>query len=43
MVLISNDLSNADDALYTYRRKYVVEKAFNNLKNDLDAKCKNII
>lgn len=38
MVVISNDLQNVSDVLYTYRRKDVVEKAFDNLKNDLDVK-----
>lgn len=38
MVVISNDLNNVNDVFYTYRRKDVVEKAFDNLKNDLDVK-----
>lgn len=36
-VVISNDLTNVTDVLY-YTRKDVVEKAFDNLKNDLDDK-----
>lgn len=38
MVVISNDLKEVNDVFYTYRRKDVVEKAFDNLKNDLDVK-----
>ena len=38
MVIISNDLKNVEEVFYTYRRKDVVEKAFDNLKNDLDVK-----
>ncbi len=38
MVIISNDLKNVEDVLYKYRRNAVVEKAFDNLKNDLDVK-----
>lgn len=38
MVVISNDLKDVKDVFYTYRRKDVVEKAFDNLKNDLDVK-----
>lgn len=36
MVIISNDLTNVKDVFTTYRRKDVVEKSFDNLKNDLD-------
>lgn len=38
MVIISNDLKNVTKVFNTYRRKDVVEKAFDNLKNDLDVK-----
>ena len=36
MVIISNDLTNVKDVFNTYRRKDVVEKSFDNMKNDLD-------
>lgn len=36
MVIISNDLTNVKDVFTTYRRKDVVEKSFDNMKNDLD-------
>lgn len=36
MVIISNDIDNVKDAFKTYRKKDVVEKAFDNMKNDLD-------
>ena len=36
MVIISNDLINVKDVFNTYRRKDVVEKSFDNMKNDLD-------
>lgn len=35
-VIISNDIKKADEALRIYRNKDVVEKSFDNLKNDLD-------
>lgn len=38
MVVISNDLKKPNEVFNTYRRKDVVEKAFDNLKNDLDIK-----
>lgn len=36
IVIISNDLKNVTDVFNIYRRKDVVEKSFDNLKNDLD-------
>ena len=36
MVLISNDISDAREALLIYREKDVVEKGFMRLKNSLD-------
>ena len=38
IVMISNDLKDINKVFLTYRRKDVVEKAFDNLKNDLDVK-----
>lgn len=38
IVIISNDLKKPNEVFYTYRRKDVVEKAIDNLKNDLDVK-----
>jgi transposase len=38
LIIFSNDLKNIKDVLYTYRTKDVVEKAFDNLKNELDVK-----
>lgn len=35
-VVISNDIKNANEALEIYRNKDVVEKSFDNLKNELD-------
>ena len=37
-VLISNDIRDATEALLAYRCKDVVEKNFDDLKNDLDMK-----
>ena len=36
MVLISNDISNAREALIIYREKDIVEKGFMRFKNSLD-------
>lgn len=36
LVIISNDIKDASEALLIYRTKDSVEKAFNNLKNELD-------
>lgn len=36
IVLISNDIKDAEEALVVYRTKDSVEKSFDNLKNDLD-------
>lgn len=38
LVMLSNDISDAKEALYVYRTKDKVEKSFDNLKNDLDLK-----
>lgn len=38
LVMISNDLIDAKEALYVYRTKDRVEKSFDNLKNELDLK-----
>lgn len=38
LVMLSNDISQAKEALYVYRTKDRVEKAFDNLKNELDLK-----
>jgi transposase len=38
IVILSNDLKNIKEVLYTYRTKDVVEKAFDNIKNELDIK-----
>jgi transposase len=38
MVVFSNDLSEIEQVFKIYRRKDVIEKAFDNLKNDLDVK-----
>jgi len=37
-VLLSNDMTNSEDALQLYRAKDAVEKAFDNIKNELDLK-----
>lgn len=36
LVIISNNIKSAEDALLVYRNKDVVEKAFDNMKNELD-------
>jgi len=36
--LLSNEINNSDEALEIYRRKDMVEKAFDNLKHRLDMK-----
>lgn len=41
-VMLSNDLSDAKQALEVYRRKDAVEKCFDDLKNDLDVNCLRI-
>ena len=38
LVMLSNDIDQAKEALYVYRTKDKVEKAFDNLKNELDLK-----
>lgn len=38
LVIFSNDIKDVKEVFKTYRRKDVVEKAFDNLKNDLDVK-----
>ena len=38
LVILSNDIVDPKEALYIYRTKDKVEKAFDNLKNDLDLK-----
>lgn len=37
-VILSNDIKNAENAISIYRNKDIIEKAFDNLKNDLDSK-----
>lgn len=37
-VMATNDIKDQVKALEIYRRKYTVEKSFDNLKNDLDSK-----
>jgi transposase len=41
-VLLSNEATNASQALTTYRNKDVVEKAFDNIKDRLDMKRLNV-
>jgi transposase len=36
--MLSNDIFDPKEALYVYRTKDKVEKAFDNLKNELDLK-----
>jgi len=38
VVIISNDIKQAQEALHLYRAKDVVERAFDNFKNELDLK-----
>lgn len=38
LIIMSNDIKNAEEAVYTYRNKDIVEKSFDNLKNELDLK-----
>jgi transposase len=38
MVMMSNDVRSAEDCLSLYRAKDIVEKAFDNMKNELDMK-----
>lgn len=38
LVILSNDISDPREALYIYRTKDKVEKAFDNMKNELDLK-----
>jgi len=38
LVIISNDLTDVCETLHTYRSKDTVERAFDNLKNELDLK-----